>query len=76
MNYKVSRRLIFKWHKRIREGRESLENDFRSDRSVNVRGRKLAESLMDSIINDGVVQNLETEITSIVFSKSFDSRQF
>ena len=24
MNYKVSRRLIFKWHKRFRDGRESL----------------------------------------------------
>ena len=32
MTYKVSRRLMFKWHKRFRDGRESLEDDFRSGR--------------------------------------------
>ena len=37
MNYKVFKRLIFKWHKRFRNGRESLEDDFRSGRSVNVK---------------------------------------
>ena len=36
MNYKV-RRLIFKWHKRFRDNRESLEDDSRSDRPVNVK---------------------------------------
>ena len=37
MNYKVSRRLIFKWHKPVLEGRESLEDDSRIDRPGNVR---------------------------------------
>ena len=37
MNYKVSIRLIFKWHKRFRDGRESLEDDSRSGRSVNLK---------------------------------------
>ena len=36
INYKVSRRLIFKWHKRFREGRERLEDDSRIDRPFNV----------------------------------------
>ena len=36
-NYKVRRMLIFKWHKRFRDGRESLEEAFRSDRPVNVK---------------------------------------
>ena len=27
MYYKVSRRLIFKWHERFQDGRESLEDD-------------------------------------------------
>ena len=31
MNYKVSRMLIFKRHKRFRDGRESLEDDSRND---------------------------------------------
>ena len=37
MNYKVSIRLIFKWHKCFREGRESLENDSRNGRPINVK---------------------------------------
>ena len=37
MKYKVSRKLIFKWHKRFRDGRESLEDDSRSGRPVNVK---------------------------------------
>ena len=37
MNYKVNRRLIFKWHKRFRNGRESLEDDSRSGRPVNLK---------------------------------------
>ena len=36
MNYKVSRSLIFKWHKRFRDGREGLEDDSRSGRPVNL----------------------------------------
>ena len=36
MNNKVSR-LIFKWHKRFQDGRENVEDDSRSDRSVNVK---------------------------------------
>ena len=37
MNYKVSRRLIFKGHKSFREGRESLEDDSCSGQQVNAR---------------------------------------
>ena len=37
MNYKGSRRLIIKWHERFRDGRESLEDDYCSGRSVNVK---------------------------------------
>ena len=37
MNSKVSRRLICKWHKRFRDGREGLEDDSRSGRSFNVK---------------------------------------
>ena len=36
INYKVSRRLICKWHKRFRDGRESLEDDSHSSQPVNV----------------------------------------
>ena len=45
LNYKVSRRLIFKWHKRFQDGRESLEDDSRSGRPVNMKQHNLAESL-------------------------------
>ena len=71
MNYKMSRRLIFKWHKRFRDGSESLEDDSRSGRPVNVKLHNLAESLMDACINKGTVQYQEMEITSN-FSNSFD----
>ena len=37
MNYKVSRKLIFKWHERFREDRESLKDESRSGRLVNMR---------------------------------------
>ena len=37
MNYKVSRMLIVKWHKRFGDGRERLEGDSRSGRPVNVK---------------------------------------
>ena len=37
MNYNVSRKLIFKRHKRFRDGRESLEDDSGSGRPVNVK---------------------------------------
>ena len=37
INYKVSRRLLFKPHKLFHEGRESLEDDFRSRLLVNVK---------------------------------------
>ena len=37
INYKVSRRLIFKWHKCFPDDRESLEDDSRSDRPVNMK---------------------------------------
>ena len=49
MNYKVSRKLIFKRHERFREGRESPKDDSRSDRPVNVRWHNLSESLMDPV---------------------------
>ena len=37
MNYKVSRRLLFKLHKHCRVGRESLEDDFCSCLLVNMK---------------------------------------
>ena len=37
MNYKVRRKLIFKWHEHFREGRENLKDDSRYGRPVNVR---------------------------------------
>ena len=37
MNYEVSRKLIFKCYKRFREDRESLKDDSRSDRPVNLK---------------------------------------
>ena len=43
MSYKVSRKLIFKRHKRFWEGRESLEHDSRRGRPINVRWHNLAE---------------------------------
>ena len=46
MNYRVSRKLIFKWYERFREDRESLKNNSRSSRPVNVRWHNLAKSLM------------------------------
>ena len=64
MNYKVSRRLIFKWHKPLLEGRESLEDDPRIDRPGNVRWHNLAESLMDAHKNKGAAQHQEMEMTS------------
>ena len=64
MNYKVSRRLIFMWHKRFRDGRESLEDDSRSGPSVNVKWRNLTESVMDDCINKSTVQLQEMEMTS------------
>ena len=69
MNYKVSRRLIFKWHKRFRDGRGSLEDDSRSGRPVNVKWHTLTESLMDAYINKGIVQLQEMEMTSNVFKQ-------
>ena len=69
MNYKVSRRLIFKWHKRFRDGRESGEDDSRSGRPVKVKLHNLAESLTDPCINKGTVQYQEMEMTSNVFKQ-------
>ena len=66
MNYKVSRRLIFKWHK---YGRKSLEVDSSSGRPVNVKLHNLAESLMDACINKGTVQHQGMEMTSNVFKQ-------
>ena len=37
MNYKVSRRLILKWHKHFRDGREGLQDDSRSSWPVYVK---------------------------------------
>ena len=37
MKYKVSRMLIFKWHKRFRDGRESLKDDSHNGWLVNVK---------------------------------------
>ena len=37
MNYIVSRQLMVKWHEHFREGRESLKDDSRYGRPVNVR---------------------------------------
>ena len=37
MNYRVSKKLIFKWQGRLREDRESLNDDSHNGTSVNVR---------------------------------------
>ena len=49
MNYKVSWRLLFKPHKHLREGRESLDDDFCDRLLVNVKWHNLAESLMGKV---------------------------
>ena len=69
LNYKVSR--IFKWHKRFRDGRESLEDDSRSARPVNVKRYNLVESLMDACIHKDTVQHQEMEMTSNVFKQLY-----
>ena len=69
MNYKVNRRLLCKPHKRSREGRESLEDDFRSRLLVNVKLHNLAESLMGACINTGTVQYHKMKITADVFKQ-------
>ena len=68
MNNKVSKILIFKWHERFREGRESLKDDSRNDRPVGVRWHNLAESLMDAYINKGAV-NIRVRKGHRMFSK-------
>ena len=37
MNYRVSRKVMLKWHEHFREGRESLKDDSCYGRLVNVR---------------------------------------
>ena len=37
MNYRVSKKLIFKWQGRLREDRESLNDDSHNGRPVNMR---------------------------------------
>ena len=69
MNYKVSRRLIFKWQKPFLEDRVSIEDDSRIDRPVNVRWHNLDESLMNARINKGAAQHPEVEITSDVLKQ-------
>ena len=69
MNYKVSRRLIFKWHKHFQDGRESLEDDSRSGRPVHVKLHNLTVSLMDAYIDKGTVQHQKMELTSNVFKQ-------
>ena len=69
MNYTVGRRLNLKWHKCFRDGRESLEDDSRSGRPINVKLHNMAESLMDACINKGTFQHQEMEITSNVFKQ-------
>ena len=70
MNYKVSRKLIFKCHKRFRGDRESLKDDPRSGRPIYVKWHNLAESLMDACINkDTVQQHQGMEMTPDVFKQ-------
>ena len=72
MNYKLSRRLIFKCQKRFREGRESLKNDSRRGRRpVNVRRHNLAGFLMDACINKGPAQHQEMEMMLNIFKQFF-----
>ena len=70
LNYKVGRRLIVKWHKRFRDGRESLQADSGSGRPVNAKLHNLAESLMDACINKGSVQYQEIEMNVKYFQKA------
>ena len=37
INYRVSKKFMFKWYEHFREGRESLKDDSYYGRSVNVR---------------------------------------
>ena len=53
MNYEVSRKLIFKCYKRFREDRESLKEDSRSDRPVNLKWQDMAESLNGGLYKQG-----------------------
>ena len=67
MNYKVSKKLIFKWHEHFEEGWENVKDDSRIGRLVNMRWHNLAESLMDACINKGAVQRQGAQRTSDVF---------
>ena len=69
MNYRVSKKLIFKWQGRLREGKESLNDDSRNGRPVYVRWHNLAESLMDAHINKGAVQHQGAQMTLDVFKR-------
>ena len=69
VNYKVSRRLISKWHKRFRDGKESLEADSRSGRSDNGKWHNMAEYLMDVCIVKDTVKYHEMKMTLNVFKQ-------
>ena len=69
VNYKMNRRLIFKWHERFQNGRESLEDDSRSGRTVNLKWHNLAQSLMDACIKKGTIRCQEMGMTSNIFKQ-------
>ena len=74
MNYRVSRKLIFKWHERFREDRESLKNDSRSGWSVDRKWNNLTKSLTDACINKGT-GNIRERKGRRMFSYSFECHQ-
>ena len=43
---KVSRSLVFKWHKRLIDGRENISDDVRSGRPSDISGANKVESLV------------------------------
>ena len=62
-NSNCSRALVFKWHKRFREGRDSIEDDERCGRSASVRPTMVQQ--VRNLINEDrrfTVRTLSSEI--------------
>ncbi|KAK3108097.1 hypothetical protein FSP39_001103 [Pinctada imbricata] len=56
--HNVSRALVYKWHKRFREGREAIQDDERSGRPREIDDN-VTQSIRDAITGDGRVTILD-----------------
>ncbi|XP_018375705.1 PREDICTED: putative uncharacterized protein FLJ37770 isoform X2 [Trachymyrmex cornetzi] len=48
----LGRTVVFEWHKRFLEGRETLEDDKKSGRPILVRTPEMIEKVRDFVAND------------------------